>query len=60
MKAYVTTTGVIFALLTVVHVWRAIEEGPGLAAQPAFILATVVSAAFAMWAVRVLRHTPRS
>ena len=34
MKAYVITTGVVFGLLTLVHVWRAIEEGPQLAPNP--------------------------
>ena len=28
MRAYVATTGVMFGLVTLAHVWRAIEEGP--------------------------------
>lgn len=27
MKAYVTTTGVVFALVVVLHIWRAVEKG---------------------------------
>ena len=31
MRAYVMTTGVLFGLITLAHVWRVIEEGRGLA-----------------------------
>ena len=44
MKAYVITTGVLFALLVVVHVWRAIEEGPHVATDPAYIIITALAA----------------
>ncbi len=27
MKAYVVTTGTIFGLLTLAHLWRMVEEG---------------------------------
>ena len=30
MKAYVLTTGFLFGLLTLAHLWRIIEEGPAL------------------------------
>ena len=52
MKSYVVATGVIFALLTVVHVWRMIEE-PHLARDPWFILVTLVAAAFSVGAWRL-------
>jgi EamA domain-containing membrane protein RarD len=55
MKAYVATTGVMFALLVVVHVWRAVEEGPHLAKDPAYIVITILAAAMAFWAWRVFR-----
>jgi hypothetical protein len=55
MKAYVATTGVMFALLVVVHVWRAIEEGPHLATDPAFVAVTAVAAAMSFWAWRVFQ-----
>jgi dolichyl-phosphate-mannose--protein O-mannosyl transferase len=54
MKVYVTTTGVIFGLLTVAHVWRVIAEGPHLARGPAYILFTVGAAALCLWAFRLL------
>ena len=28
VKSYVMTTGVVFGLLTLAHIWRVIEEGP--------------------------------
>lgn len=55
MKAYVVTTGVMFALLVLVHVWRAVEEGAHLARDPAYIVITALAAAMAFWAWRVLK-----
>jgi hypothetical protein len=60
MKAYVVTTAVIFGLLTVAHIWRAIEEEPQLAKQPWYILLTIASAALCVWGLRLLRRWPRS
>jgi len=55
MKAYVATTGVMFALLVAVHVWRAVEEGPHLAMDPAYVVITTLAAAMSFWAWRVFR-----
>jgi hypothetical protein len=60
MKAYVITTGSLFALLTVLHVWRVIEEGPHLATNPWWVLITLAAAALAVWAWRLLRLAPRA
>ena len=57
MKAYVITTGVLFALLVVVHVWRAIEEGPHVATDPAYIIITALAAGMAFWAWCVFKAT---
>ena len=59
MKTYVMTTGVVFGLLTLAHIWRGIEEGPRLATDPWFILFTVAAAALCLWAVRLLWRSPR-
>ena len=56
MRAYVITTGAVFGLLTLVHLWRIIEE-PHLARDPWFILVTVVSGALCLAAWRVARRT---
>lgn len=58
MKTYVIVTGVIFGLLTIVHVWRMIEE-PHLARDPWFLVATAASAAFCALAWRVSRRSAR-
>lgn len=58
MKAYVTTTGIIFGLLTGAHVWRVFQEGPHLATDPGYVLITLLSAALCLWSWRLLRVTP--
>ncbi len=60
MKAYVTTTGALFALLVLVHLWRALAEGPQKFADPFFICTTVLSAGLAVWAYRVRAKIPRA
>lgn len=60
MKAYVMTTGTIFGLIVVAHLWRIIEEGPQLATEPWYIVLTVGALALCLWAWRVLRLMPRS
>jgi len=59
MKAYVMTTGVVFGLLTLAHIWRVIEEGMH-PANPDFVLITVLSAALCLWAARLLWGAPKS
>jgi len=60
MKSYVITTGTVFGLIVVVHVWRAIAEGPALAKNPFYILTTVIAVTLSLWAWRVLRTMPHS
>jgi hypothetical protein len=60
MKAYVMTTGVVFGLLTLAHVWRAVVEGRHVATDPFFILITTAAAALSLWAWRLLRLSTRS
>ncbi len=55
MKSYLLTTGTIFGLITIAHVWRVIEEGVHLARDPWFVLLTIVSAGLSLWAFRLLR-----
>jgi len=59
MKAYLFTTGAIFALLAVAHVLRTITEWPRVAADPWFILEGpgigLLAAALCVWAWRLLR-----
>jgi hypothetical protein len=59
MKCYVITTGTVFGLLVVLHLWRVIEEGPHLAANPWFLLFTFAAAALCAWACCLIRSTGR-
>jgi membrane associated rhomboid family serine protease len=49
MKASVTASGAIFGLIALAHIWRVIEEGDRLMADPFFVLATAVAAALSLW-----------
>lgn len=49
MKAYIATTGVIFILITALHVLRACYE-TDLAKDPGYILLTLLTAGLSVWA----------
>jgi hypothetical protein len=59
MKTYVITTGAVFGLLTLAHIWRGLVEGPNLAKDPWFVLITVAAAGLCVWAWRLLRLSSR-
>ena len=59
MKAYVTTTGVVFGLITVAHLLRIVAEWPHPATEPMFLALTAVAAALTVWAWRLVRLAPR-
>ena len=54
MKAYVVTSGTIFALLVLAHIARVAAEGLRVAANPWFIASTLVAAGLSVWAFRLL------
>jgi hypothetical protein len=60
MKAYVITTGAVFGLLTLAHIWRLIAERPQLGTEPWYLLITVAAAGFCIWALRLLWRWPGS
>ena len=55
MKTYVAATGVLFGILTLVHLWRLVEE-PHLAKEPFFLGVTLLSAVLAVWSWRAARR----
>jgi hypothetical protein len=59
MKAYVLTTGSIFGLIVIAHVWRIMEEGSQLATDPAYIALTAAAAGLSLWAGRLLATAAR-
>ena len=65
MKAYLITTGTIFAVVTVLHVARmAGEMRNQFTTDPSqawsYVLLTLVTAALSIWAFRLLPRLPRS
>ena len=56
MRAYVITTGIIFALLTIAHIVRVATESARFLADPIFMLFTILSAALAVWSFVMLRR----
>lgn len=59
MKAYLLTTGGLFALLALAHLARTIAESSRLRSDPGFIVEGpglgLLAAAIAVWAWRLLR-----
>jgi len=53
VKTYVLVTGILFALLTLAHVWRMIVER-NLATDPWYLGITAAAAIMSLWAWRVL------
>jgi hypothetical protein len=54
MRAYVLTTGIVFALLVAAHLWRVVAESARLATEPDFIVITLAAAALSAWAAWLL------
>lgn len=60
MKSYVITTGAVFGLVALAHVWRMAEEGAHVTHNPWFLGITALAAGLCLWAVLVLRSATRS
>lgn len=56
MKAYLLTTGVVFGLLVLAHLWRVALEGVALAREPWFVFITLIAAALSIWAFVLFRR----
>jgi hypothetical protein len=59
MKTYLISTGGLFGLITLVHLWRIVAEWPHLATDPWYLLLTAAAAALCLWAWRLLRFSRR-
>ena len=63
IKAYLVTTGALFALLALAHLLRTIVERSRLTSDPWFLLEGpgigVIAAALCFWAWRLLRASGR-
>jgi hypothetical protein len=62
MKAYLATTAILFGLMAVLHVWRAVDEWPGSTGGIGFVL--IMAALIALpgllcgWACCLLWRVP--
>ena len=59
MKAYLITTGSVFALITLAHIARIVAEGAHVGTEPVFLLLTVLAAALSGWAWWLLARLSR-
>jgi hypothetical protein len=59
MKPFLITTGVVFGLITVAHLWRICAEGSHLAKEPVFLFLTILAGALCYWAFWLLRRLSR-
>jgi hypothetical protein len=59
MKAYVLTTGIVFALIVAAHVARVFAEGPRLLKEPSFVVTSLIAVLLVAWARRTFRQLPR-
>ncbi|MGI8436871.1 MAG: hypothetical protein ACR2NX_08195 [Chthoniobacterales bacterium] len=55
MKLYVTTTGIIFGLLTLAHLWRIGWEKHALATDSFFVTITAIATGLCVWAFIIRR-----
>jgi hypothetical protein len=60
MKAYIITSGAIFALITVAHIARLATETTHVLREPIFLVLTLLAAALSIWAFVVLRRVSSS
>jgi hypothetical protein len=54
------TTGALFGLLVVAHIWRMISENAQLATDPGYLAITATAGALCLWAVRLVVRSPRT
>jgi hypothetical protein len=60
VRAYVITTGTVFALVFVAHLARLFLEGGPVARDPVFLALTALAAGLSAWAWRVLGALPKT
>jgi uncharacterized membrane protein len=54
MRAYVLTSGSIFGVIVLAHIWRIFLE-PHVLREPFWVLITLAAAGLTLWAFRILR-----
>ena len=63
MKAYLAITGTLYALLAVLHFWRAIADWSRISTDPWFVLGVgaigILAALLSLWAWKLLPNAAR-
>ena len=59
MRAYLLSTGTVFGLIVLAHVWRVIAESRTLLRDPWYWLITFVALGLCIWAFRLVRKVQR-
>jgi hypothetical protein len=59
MRAYVATTGAMFALIVVAHIARLAVEGRHAFHSPVFIVASLLSVGILVWSVLIYLRLDR-
>ena len=60
MKAYITTSGIVFALVALAHVWRVSVEGIHVLNSFWFVFSTLLAIGLSAWAWVVFKRLPRA
>ena len=60
MLAYLRITTLVFAMLTLGHLWRIVAESPALARDPGFVAITAGAAALGVWGALSTRRLRRT
>jgi len=60
VKAYLITTGAVFAMITIAHLLRFVTEGSHLLTEPLYILLTLIAASLAVWACVLFKRSSRT
>jgi hypothetical protein len=60
MRAYVATTGVVFALILIAHALRLWSEGSRLITNPPFIFTSLAAIGLFVWAIVLLKRLSQS
>jgi hypothetical protein len=53
MRAYIVTSGLLFALICAAHVARFVVEGSHVGRDPAFVLTSLIAVGMTAWAARL-------
>jgi len=60
MKLYVIVTGILWGIITILHVVRIVLESRRLATDPSYIVLTLITAGLCVWAIQLILRSRKS